>query len=127
MFEVLVVLVILGMVAGMVGPAAFRQLGWARSAVARQSIEQIGMILDLYKLDVGAYPSTEQGLQALVVQPAGVTNWNGPYVKGDKVPLDPWNQPYTYRSPSTRTNDEYDLCSKGPPDTGSAEAAICNH
>jgi general secretion pathway protein G len=71
-------------------------------------------VLDLYKLDIGDYPETEPGLQALVVKPAGVSNWNGPYLKGDSVPLDPWNHPYLYRNPSGRSGHDYDLCSQGP-------------
>jgi general secretion pathway protein G len=76
----------------------------------------------MYKLDVGAYPNGEQGLLALVERPPGVDAWNGPYLKGG-VPSDPWNHPYIYRSPSTRTGHDYDLCSTGP--QGSTDA-LCN-
>ena len=68
-------------------------------------------MLELYKLDTGSYPSTEDGLQALVTRPGDVTNWNGPYIKGDSVPLDPWNYAYVYRDPSSRSGHDYDLCS----------------
>ena len=112
LLELLVVIVILGLLIGLVAPAVLRQLGNARNSVAKQSIVRIGGILDLYKLDVGSYPTTEQGLAALVVQPTQVSNWNGPYIKGD-VPNDPWGHPYIYRSPSSRTNHDYDLCSNG--------------
>ena len=124
LLEILVVIAILGLLIGLVAPAALRQLGGARISVARQSIERIGSILDMYKLDVGSYPTTEQGLQALATDPTGVSNWNGPYVKGS-VPLDPWNHPYKYAAPSTRSGHEYDLCSEGPNGSGGNDE-ICN-
>jgi general secretion pathway protein G len=124
LLELLVVIAILGLLIGLVAPAALRQLGSARTSVAKQSIERIGSILDMYKLDVGDYPTTDQGLRALVDQPSGVTNWNGPYVKG-AVPIDPWNHPYVYRSPSSRSGRDFDLCSEGPSSTG-GDQEICN-
>jgi general secretion pathway protein G len=129
LLELLVVIVILGLLIGLVAPAALRQLSGARISVARQSIERIGSTLDLYKLDVGSYPTSEEGLQALVERPTSVDNWNGPYVKGDTVPVDPWNHAYIYRNPSTRQAHDYDLCSAGP--SGQAGAVsqtdmICN-
>jgi len=87
-------------------------------------------VLDLYKLDVGSYPTTEQGLLALVERPAGAVVWNGPYQKSDKVPLDPWNHPYVYREPSGRRNHDYDLCSGGPGNTQAepgTDGTICNN
>ena len=71
-------------------------------------------MLDIYKLDVGAYPTTDQGLQALITKPQGVTRWSGPYLKGDRVPEDPWGRPFQYRSPSQRPDHEFDLYSLGP-------------
>lgn len=71
-------------------------------------------MLDLYKLDVGSYPSTDEGLQALVTRPPDAETWNGPYVKDGRAPLDPWNHPYVYRNPSERAGHDYDLCSAGP-------------
>jgi general secretion pathway protein G len=124
LLELLVVIAILGLLIGLVAPAALRQLGSARTSVARQSIERIASILDIYKLDVGSYPTTEQGLRALVEQPTGITAWNGPYVKGD-VPADPWNRPYVYREPSTRSGRDFDLCSNGPSGNGGSDM-ICN-
>ncbi len=129
LLEILVVIVILGLLIGLVAPAALRQLGGARVSVARQSIERLGAVLDLYKLDVGSYPSGDQGLQALAARPSGISVWNGPYVKGDQVPLDPWSHPYVYRSPSTREGHDYDLCSRGPNAQGadaSQDSLICN-
>lgn len=125
LLEILVVIAILGLLIGLVAPAALRQLGGARVSVAKQSIERIGAILDMYKLDTGVYPPGEMGLRALVEKPPGSTAWNGPYVKGD-VPVDPWNRPYTYRSPSSRANRDYDLCSGGPSGNAGAADQICN-
>lgn len=126
LLEILVVVAILGLLIGLVAPAVLRQLGGARNSIARQSVERIGSVLDLYKLDVGSYPSTEQGLQALSTQPNGVANWNGPYLKGEAAPADPWNRPYLYRDPSTRPGHEYDLCSRGADPQGGESALICN-
>ena len=114
LIELLVVIAILGLLIALVAPSVLRQLGGAKVSIAKQSIERVGQILDLYKLDVGNYPTGDQGLQALVVKPDGVENWNGPYVKSNQVPLDPWNHPYIYHNPSTREGLEYDLCSQGP-------------
>jgi general secretion pathway protein G len=124
LLELLVVIAILGLLIGLVAPAALRQLGSARVSVAKQSIERIGSVMDMYKLDVGSYPTTDQGLRALVEQPTSVTNWNGPYVKGG-VPVDPWNHPYVYRDPSNRAGHDFDLCSEGPAGTG-GDSEICN-
>jgi general secretion pathway protein G len=126
LLEILVVIAILGLLIGLVAPAALRQLGSAKNSVAHQSIERIGSVLDLYDLDVGSYPTTEQGLQALVTKPAGITNWNGPYLKGDQVPPDPWNRAYRYRNPSLRPNHPYDLCSTGANGDAGSDQAICN-
>jgi general secretion pathway protein G len=127
LLELLVVIVILGLLIGLVAPAALRQLGSARASVARQSIERLGSVLDMYKLDVGSYPTTEQGLQALIEQPSGVANWNGPYVKGDKPPIDAWNHPYVYREPSSRPDHDYDLCSAGPSGNATGDTMLCNN
>ena len=126
LLEILVVIAILGLLIGLVAPAALRQLGGAKVSVTHQSIERLGSVLDLYKLDVGGYPTTEQGLAALTQKPTDVDNWNGPYVKGDAVPLDPWNHPYTYRQPSNRGGHDYDLCSEGPSGGQTPDQEICN-
>jgi general secretion pathway protein G len=128
LLEILVVIAILGLLIGLVAPAVLRQLGGARTSIARQSIERLSSVLDLYKLDIGSYPSTEQGLQALLTRPADGGNWNGPYVKGTEAPVDPWNHAYDYRNPSTRAGHDYDLCSKGPSGTATSpqDGAICN-
>jgi general secretion pathway protein G len=129
LLELLVVLAILGLLIGLVAPAALRQLGSAKEKIAHQSIERIAGVLDIYKLDVGTYPTTEQGLQALITRPSGVTRWNGPYLKGEKTPEDPWGRPFVYRSPSQRPGREYDLLSLGPtgqPGGSGDTAAIVN-
>ncbi len=126
LLEILVVIAILGLLIGLVAPAALRQLSGARNSVAKQSIERISAVLDLYKLDIGAYPGTDQGLAALVVRPPQVNGWNGPYLKGDAVPMDPWNRPWIYRNPSERRGHDFDLCSLGPNGTATGGGAICN-
>ena len=129
LLEILVVIAILGLLIGLVAPAALRQLGGARVSVAHQAIERLGQVLDLYKLDVGAYPGTDQGLGALVERPAGVDTWDGPYLKGEATALDPWKRPFVYRQPSVRQGHDYDLCSGGTDgasgDPGTA-GMICN-
>jgi general secretion pathway protein G len=113
LLEILVVLVILGLVAAVIaGPQVFRQLGAAKSETARLQIERIAGALDLYRLEVGRYPTAQEGgLRALVEQPAGVARWNGPYLKKQDAITDPWGQPYGYRFPGQR--GEYDLWSLG--------------
>ena len=129
LLEILVVIAILGLLIGLVAPAALRQLGGARVSVAHQSIQRLGAVLDLYRLDVGSYPTSEQGLEALVSRPPDAANWAGPYVQNGQLPIDPWNHPYIYRDPSNRTGHDYDLCSRGP-NAASGEAPedslICN-
>ena len=126
LLEILVVIAILGLLIGLVAPAVLRQLGSARSSVVKQSIERLGSVLDLYKLDIGSYPSAAQGLKALIVKPSDVTAWNGPYLKATEPPLDPWSHPYIYRSPSGRSGHDYDLCSGGPSASTAADSQICN-
>ena len=114
LLELLVVLAILGLLVGLVAPAALHQLGSAKEKIAHQSIERLASVLDMYKLDVGSYPTSAQGLQALLTRPQGVARWNGPYVQGNKVPDDPWGRPFQYRSPGQRPEHEFDLYSLGP-------------
>jgi general secretion pathway protein G len=126
LLEILVVVTIIGLLIGLVAPAALRQLGGARTSIAKQSIERLGLVLDLYNLDMGSYPTTDQGLEALVKKPTAAANWNGPYLKSEAVPLDPWNQPYLYRSPSDRPGRAYDLCSRGGNADGGRQTLLCN-
>jgi general secretion pathway protein G len=110
LIELLVVVVIIGLLAGFVAPRYFGQIGKANVSVARAQIESLGKALDQYRIDVGSYPSTDQGLQALVVKPDGVDRWQGPYLQ-KQVPPDPWNRPYRYKAPGDHA--DYDLSSYG--------------
>ena len=95
LIELLVVLAILTLLAGLVGPRVLNQLGGAKSKTASVQIADLDKSLELFKLDVGRYPTTEEGLNALVTKPGSVNGWTGPYLKGG-VPTDPWGKPYKY-------------------------------
>ncbi len=110
LLELLVVLVVLGLLAGLVGPRYFNQLGKSEVKVARAQLEGLVKALDIYRLENGHYPSTEQGLQALVVAPGDAPRWDGPYLQKG-VPADPWGRQYIYRAPGE--NGDYDLLSLG--------------
>jgi general secretion pathway protein G len=112
LIELLVVLVILGLLAGVVGPQVMKYLGSSKSKTARLQIEELSAALDLYRLELGRYPSSEEGLTALV-QPPGVVEarWQGPYLKKKTVPKDPWGFDYHYQFPGQQ--DVYDLFSLG--------------
>lgn len=110
LLELLVVLVVLGLLAGIVGPKYFNQLGRSEIKVARAQIESLGKALDIYRLETGHYPTTEQGLAALVSAPGDEPRWGGPYLQ-KALPLDPWGRAYVYRSPGE--SGEYDLLSMG--------------
>jgi general secretion pathway protein G len=107
----LVVLTIIALVLGLVGPRVLNYLGESRTKTAKLQIESFGSALDLFFLDAGRYPTTSEGLAALVQRPTGIEIWNGPYVKGNKVPPDPWGNPYQYRSPVDRA--PYEIVSYG--------------
>jgi general secretion pathway protein G len=109
LIELLVVIIVLGLLVGLVGPRLFGRVGQSKQATAKAQIELLGAGLDQYRLDVGAYPNTSQGVDALQKNP-GVQNWNGPYLK-KAVPKDPWGNPYKYRAPGQ--HGEYDLWSEG--------------
>ncbi|NTV95718.1 MAG: type II secretion system major pseudopilin GspG [Thiobacillus sp.] len=121
LLELLVVLVIIGLLVGYVAPRYFAQVGKSEVKVARAQLKALEDALDQYRLDVGHYPSTDQGLAALNTQPTGVARWQGPYLRKD-VPEDPWGNPYQYRAPGE--HGEYDLQSLGkdgqPGGTGEA-------
>lgn len=110
LLELLVVMVIIGLLAGIVAPQYFAQIGKSNAKVARAQIESFGQALDQYRLDVGQYPSTEQGLLALRAAPQQVARWQGPYLKRD-IPDDPWGRAYVYKRPGQ--HGEYDLVSLG--------------
>ena len=99
LIELLVVLAILTLLAGLVGPRVLNQLGGAKSKTAALQIADLDKSLELFKLDVGRYPTGKEGLDALANKPASVTGWNGPYLKGG-VPNDPWGKPYVFNSPA---------------------------
>lgn len=110
LLELLVVMVIIGLLVGYVAPRYFNQVGKSEIKAAQAQIDALGKALDQYRLDVGRYPSSEQGLAALNARPAGEGRWQGPYLK-KTVPNDPWGKPYQYRSPGE--HGDYDLYSFG--------------
>ena len=111
LLELLVVIVIIGLLAAYVGPKYFAQLGKSEVTIARAQIEAFEKSLDTYRLDVGRYPSSDEGLAALLVAPpAAGAKWNGPYLK-KAVPLDPWGHAYQYRSPGSK--GEFEIISTG--------------
>ena len=110
LLELLVVIVIIGLLAGYVAPRYFSQVGRSEIQVARAQIESLEKALDQYRLDMRRYPSTEEGLQALIAKPAEAQAWSGPYLK-KAVPLDPWGRPYVYRTPGQK--GEFELVSYG--------------
>jgi general secretion pathway protein G len=111
LIELLVVLVILGLLAGVAGPKVISYLGGARDKTAGLQIDEFGGSLDLFKLETGRYPTTQEGLQALVKQPPGLAGWNGPYIRRPTVPKDPWGNEYRYVSPGQ--HGAYDISSLG--------------
>ncbi len=111
LIEILVVLVLIGIVLGIVGGNFIGRGEKAKADAAKIEIGQIGQALDLFKLEVGRYPSTQEGLQALISAPTGVSNWNGPYWKKSTLPKDPWNNEYRYVAPGQ--HGAYDIISYG--------------
>lgn len=110
LLELLVVMAIIGLLAGYVGPKLFGQIGKSEVKVAHAQIDALGKALDQYRIDIGRYPSTTQGLAALVSRPDSEARWSGPYL-AKAVPMDPWGRPYLYRSPGE--HGDYDLSSLG--------------
>ena len=111
LIEILVVLVLIGIVLGIVGGNFIGRGEKAKADAAKIEIGQIGQALDLYELEIGRYPSSSEGLQALVAAPAGASNWNGPYWKKAQIPKDPWGNEYRYTSPGQK--GDYDIVSLG--------------
>jgi general secretion pathway protein G len=111
LIEMLVVITIIGLIMGLIGPRVLSYLGESKVKTARIQIQSFGSALDLFYLDAGRYPSTAEGLAALVRPTGGLAGWAGPYLKGGNVPNDPWNNPYVYRSPGL--HGPYDIVSYG--------------
>jgi general secretion pathway protein G len=112
LIEMLVVLTIISLILGLVGPRVLNYLGESRVKAAKLQIESFGSALDLFYLDAGRYPSSAEGLAALVQRPTGVEIWNGPYVKGGRLPSDPWGHAYLYRAP-VENSPPYEIVSFG--------------
>lgn len=115
LLEILVVIVVLGMLAAIVGPRIIGRVSEAKSTTAQAQMELLSVALDNYRLDNGYYPTTEQGLQALRTRPASEPvprNWRGPYLRRE-VPLDPWDRPYLYKSPGEHNPTSFDLLTLG--------------
>ncbi len=118
LIELLVVMIIIGLLAALVGPKLFGKVGKARQQAAKAQISSFGTALDSFRLDVGRYPTSAEGLSTLRTQPGGVENWDGPYLSKD-IPNDPWGHEYAYSSPGS--NGEYDLVSYGLDGTSGGE------
>lgn len=122
LIEILVVITIIGLIMGLVGPRVLNYLSEAKAKAAKIQIESFASALDLYFLDTARYPTTSEGLTALVQRPGNVQSWTGPYLKGGNVPTDPWGNPYSYRMPGQ--HGTYDIFSYGSDGTeGGAGAA----
>ena len=119
LIELMVVMIILGLLAALVVPRMFGKLGKAKTHAAYAQIELFGTALDSYRLDVGKYPTTSEGLEALLSPASGDEDWNGPYLKKNEIPLDPWNNPYHYESPGKF--GDYDLYSYGADNSAGGE------
>lgn len=111
LIELLVVLVILGLLAGIIAPNLIGKVKTADVKTTKQQIEQLGTALDMFRLEVGRYPTTAEGLQALIEQPADADGWNGPYLKKNVIPKDAWGHEFHYQSPGD--HGAYDLYSYG--------------
>ncbi|MDD5274555.1 MAG: type II secretion system major pseudopilin GspG [Methylovulum sp.] len=111
LLELLVVLGIIAMLAGIVGPQVMKHMGESKTKAAKVQVEDLAATLDMYKLDLGHYPSSEEGLNALIESPDSAKRWNGPYLQKNKIPLDPWQNEYHYVSPGE--HGKFDLFSYG--------------
>jgi general secretion pathway protein G len=111
LIELIVVMAILALIGSLVVPNVFKQLSPAKRKTAYTQIELLGTALDSFRLDIGRYPTTSEGLEALLSAPSGADNWNGPYLKKSEIPNDPWGEPYPYQAPGS--HGDYDLYSYG--------------
>ncbi len=119
LIELMVVMIILGLLATLVVPRMLGHIPKAKIQAAYAQIELFGTALDSFSLDVGRYPTSSEGLEALITQPSGADGWNGPYLKKNEIPNDPWENPYIYVSPGN--NGDYDLYSYGADETEGGE------
>ena len=118
LIELLVVMIIIGLLAALVGPRLFGKVGTSKTKAAQAQIEMLGTALDMFRLDIGRYPESSEGLEALREEPSGVEKWAGPYLP-KSIPLDPWSREYEYSSPGE--HGDYDLSSNGADGTSGGE------
>lgn len=111
LLELLIVMIIIGLLAALIGPKMIGRVGESRQTVAKQQIEGFSSALEMYKLDTAKYPTQEQGLEALIAQPQGIINWKGSYLKKKLIPKDPWGNNYIYTYPGE--HGDYDIISHG--------------
>ena len=123
LIEVLVVITIIGLIMALVGPRVLHYLSDSRAKAAKIQIDSFSSALDLFYLDVGRYPTTSEGLTALMQPSGNVTSWNGPYLRGNAVPKDPWGNTYVYRSPAERGPFEIVSLGSDGQEGGSGSAA----
>jgi general secretion pathway protein G len=119
LIELLVVLVILGLLASLVGPRVIKHLGESKSKTAMLQIEELSSALDVYRLEVGRYPSSDEGLTSLVENPGSVDQWNGPYLRKSTIRKDPWGNEYSYVAPGE--HGDFDLYSLGADNSDGGE------
>jgi general secretion pathway protein G len=119
LLELLVVLGIIAMLAGIVGPQVMKHMGESKTKAAKVQIEDLSATMDMYKLDAGSYPNSQQGLQALIEAPDNAKRWNGPYLSKSKIPLDPWQNEYHFVSPGE--HGKFDIFSYGADDKEGGE------
>lgn len=119
LIELLVVIIIIGLLAALVGPKLFGRVGKGKQAAAQAQIELFGAALDNFRLDVGRYPTSDEGLKALLVNPGGIENWDGSYLKKQEIPIDPWSHAYVYKSPGE--HGDYDIISYGADGVGGGD------
>lgn len=111
LLELMIVLVIIGLLAGIIGPNLFKNLEKSEATAAKAQVDSFVKAIDQYRIDNGDFPNNTEGLQALISAPANATRWKGPYIK--KIPLDPWGMPYQYQYPGEHNTNNYDVFSFG--------------
>ena len=124
LIEMLVVITIIGLIVGLVGPRVLNYLSESKTKTAKIQIEGLSSALDLYYLDNGRYPGTNEGLTALVQRPATASGWNGPYLRTTSVPVDPWGHPYLYKVPGAHSPYEIDSYGSAGPEGGQSAKTL---